>query len=150
MKTALKMKITLKMDIPQNITLENVEDLSEVKRTLKWRHILRFHYDRCHTSFFGMEDSEKRCHCQYYYSLIKHCCWDYKHDIPFVVCIWLLAILMCFCTGIPPCRSWELLGSTPLMVKNCQLLPSVQPWLCSGSCADANQTCQHEATWLRS
>ena len=52
MKTALKMKTTLIMDIPQKDTPTNVEDLSEVKRTSKWRHILCLHYDRCRTSCF--------------------------------------------------------------------------------------------------
>ena len=36
MKTALKMKTTPKMDIPQKNTAKNVEDLSEVKRTSKY------------------------------------------------------------------------------------------------------------------
>ena len=44
MKTAPKMKKTHKMDIPQKDTPKNVEDLSEVKRTSKCRHILRLHY----------------------------------------------------------------------------------------------------------
>ena len=46
----MPMKTTPKMDIPQKDTLTNVEDLSEVKRTLKYRHVLRLHYDHCHTS----------------------------------------------------------------------------------------------------
>ena len=39
-----------RLDIPQKNTPKNVEDLSEVKRTSKLKHVLRLHYDRCHTS----------------------------------------------------------------------------------------------------
>ena len=45
------MKTTPKMDIPQKDTPKNVEDLSEVKRTSKCRHILLLHYTHCCTSF---------------------------------------------------------------------------------------------------
>ena len=50
MKTALKMKTTPKMDRPQKKIPKNVEDLSEVKRTSKSRHILHLHYDQWCTS----------------------------------------------------------------------------------------------------
>ena len=61
MKTALKIKTTPKIDIPQKNTPKNVEDLSEIKRTSKYRHILRVHYGCCRTSLkCGLNELESR------------------------------------------------------------------------------------------